>query len=457
MGFLASLFGQKNSPAPRAAAPRPAAVPLAAPEEPAEPAPGTLGSTAPVLDEATLAALLAEARAHLERKDLPAALQLYEQIAAADLDLSGPFTTISGDLGATGHIEAVIEFLAPRYDPASHGLPAGINLLQAYLHQRNPVAAGELIDLLTPLIATYSMRDRFDGFRTAVQQLLAATPAEASGPARSAATDIRLISISRPIWTYGLEDGENLLPTKNPRARRIGLMPLALVVEGTKPNTMAPPDHPLAGVVRGLPLALAEVCWFCAGYRPVAMSGLTPDNTLLLSPMVFRGEQIRRLFPRDQEPLDYAIAGTVHSTADGRLAALEFTIWDTRKNKLLKALRHEGPDALAQAWPQVLAYIEATKPSTAPLAYTAPADPLGHAAALDEVAHFFLAEKGVLPVEKLAPHAPRLAALAAHATAHPGAPAARLAFFATLRHCANLGLEVPPESAATADSLAGTP
>ena len=203
MGFFASLFGQKTSPAPRTAVAASPAPTFAGQPAPASggPLPGQESLARQPLPEGALEvpALLAQAREHLDRQDLPTALQLYEQIAATDGDLGGPLTTISGDLGATGHLEALIEFLAPRYDPAAHGMAPGINLLQAYLHRRNAGAAQQLLDLLTPLVTTYSMRDRLDGFRCAIAELRAAAPAEPTpaGPA----PDIQLINISRPIWT----------------------------------------------------------------------------------------------------------------------------------------------------------------------------------------------------------------------------------------------------------------
>ncbi|MFT3830553.1 MAG: hypothetical protein QM691_12700 [Opitutaceae bacterium] len=458
MGFFSSLFGQKSPPAARPPAPARADAPPA----PAAAAPlgsAVFGTTEPVGAPIPLApttldvpAQLDEARALLDNKDLPAALQIYEQIAAAEGDLAEPFARISGDLGATGHIDALIDFLAPRYEPALHGLPPGINLLQAYLHRRNPVAAQELLDLLVPLVTTYSMRDRLDGFRCAILELRATAPAET--PVAPAAADINLINISKPVWTYGLEQGENLLPTKNHRVRHLAVAPFALVVEGLTEGKMAPADHPLAPLTRGLPFALAEACWFAPAYRPVALTGLDPEKDLLRLPRAFRAEQISQLFPKKEEPIDYAISGTVHASAAGALAAVELTIWDIRKHKLLKSLRFDGADAVARAWPTLLGYIEAAKPGPAPLEYALPADPAAHAVALDHVLHFFLVEKNVLPPERLAPHEPRLAALADYATAHADVPVPRLLLFAALRHCQALGLAVPPEIAAAAERLA---
>lgn len=456
MGFFASLFGQNPQPRQESATPRagsPSVLPATAP---AGPLPGQEGVTIQPqssVETADVPSLLTAARGHLDRQDLPAALQIYEQIAEMPGDLGAAFTTISGDLGATGNIDAMVEFFAPRYDPSLHGLPPGINLLQAYLHRRDVFAAQQLLDLLSPLVTTYSMRDRLDGFRSALAQLRSADAPEA---APTTAPDVALINISKPIWTYGLADGENTLPTKNHRARRLAILPLALVGPGIPAGQIAPSDHPLASLVRGLVFALAEACWFAPAYRPVAMTGIDPAKNLLLAPRAFSGEQIRQLFPKEKEPVDYAIAGTVQADAQNELAAVEFTIWDVRKNKGLKTLRFEGADAVNQAWPLLLGYIEAAKPGPAPISYTLPADPARHAVALDHVLHFFLAEKGVLAAEKLAPHEARLAAVAAYAESQGDAVVARFAVIAAAHHCRNLGLSLSPELEARVQRLSGT-
>lgn len=400
---------------------------------------------------------LDQARALLDQKDLPAALALYERIAATDGDLAEPFARISGDLGATDHIDAMIDFMAPRFDPAQHGLPAGINLLQGYLHQKNPVAAQELLDLLTPLVTTYSMRDRLDGFRCAILEQRASQPpvgAALPPPGAGAAPDIQLINISKPIWTYGAAGGEALLPEKSPRTRLLAIMPFALVGEGLPAGKIPPADHPLAALARGLPFALAEACWYAPAYRAVALTGLDPNKNLLVPPRVFSAGQIRDLFPRKEEPLDYAICGTIRAGTAGALAGIEFVIWNIRKNKLLKSLRLDDADALARGWPLLLGYIEAAKPSPASFDYATPADPAAHAAALDHVLHFFLVEKNVLPPEKLAPHEPRLTALADYAEATPGAAVPKFALQAALQHCTALGLAIPPAIGETAERLA---
>lgn len=74
-------------------------------------------------------------REALQRKDLPAALSLYEeslsragQPAPSDLLMQ-----MSGDLGNAGHVNEIIALIAPRFDAAQHGLEVGNNLIKANL------------------------------------------------------------------------------------------------------------------------------------------------------------------------------------------------------------------------------------------------------------------------------------------------------------------------------------
>jgi hypothetical protein len=459
VGFFSSLFGLKTSPAPRASAAAPVVVVDDAPPRgraASGPLPGQDGAAVQTAAarELDVPAMLTEARDYLDRQDLPPALLLYEQIAQSAPALASAMTTISGDLGATGHIEALIEFVAPRYEPMAHGVTAGINLLQAFLHQRNVGAAQQLHDVMRHFSAP-GLRARLDGFQTAITKMRGEIAAEApAAPAGAPEANVQLINISKPIWAYGLQqEGDTVLPTKAGRTRCIGFLPIALSGEGVADNTLVPASHPLASLVRGLPLALAEACWFVPTYRPVAVCGIDPQKSLLILPRAFGGEQARQLFPQEVEPLDFAVAGAVQAAADGTLRAVEFTLWEVRKARLMKTFSAEGPAAVAKAWSQLLGYLEATKPVNSLMPYAAPADPAAHAVVLDQVLHFFLAEKKVLPLERLAPHAPRLAALATYAQAHPEATVPRLTFFSALHHCQAMGLAVPPELVAAAEKL----
>src|ERR1700722_17733771 len=99
----------------------------------------------------TTLARLHAAREKLDAKDLAGALAIYEEVLAVAGDRADVLVTISGDLGSTGHAGQVIELVAPRYDADRHGPATGMNLLQAYLAQRDAGAAQHILDILFSL------------------------------------------------------------------------------------------------------------------------------------------------------------------------------------------------------------------------------------------------------------------------------------------------------------------
>jgi tetratricopeptide (TPR) repeat protein len=71
------------------------------------------------------------ARDFLEHHDSQSAIQIYKQVlSSADIAEDG-IMMISGDLGNNGYIEEIIELFLPVFDVHTHGIQAGLNLVQA--------------------------------------------------------------------------------------------------------------------------------------------------------------------------------------------------------------------------------------------------------------------------------------------------------------------------------------
>src|SRR5207253_11524863 len=131
------------------------------------------------------------------------------------------------------------ELVAPRYDLEKHGSAAGINLLQAYLATRNPEAAQHLLDLLFSL-GRPELEDRLIGFSRAIAELIESE----SAPTYTRPEDARisLVTISKPMWFYGLEEiAPRLLPTKEGRLRRVAFAQCALAGVENPVEFMAQP------------------------------------------------------------------------------------------------------------------------------------------------------------------------------------------------------------------------
>src|SRR5271155_2914699 len=168
----------------------------------------------------TILSRLHAAREKLDAKDLPGAMAIYEEVLAVGGDRADVLVTISGDLGSTGNIPQIIELIAPRYDALRHGPATGINLVQAYLAVRDADAAQHVLDILFSLNRP-ELQDRLFGFSNAVAELIQngvvkGIPQFNSQSDENAANavGVALVTISRPIWSYGLESIDGVLPKK---------------------------------------------------------------------------------------------------------------------------------------------------------------------------------------------------------------------------------------------------
>ncbi len=404
---------------------------------------------------------LTAARERLEARDLPGAVAIYEEVLAVAGERADVLVTISGDLGSTGHIAPIIDLIAPRYDAERHGPATGLNLLQAYLAARDPEAAQHVLDLLFSLQRP-ELEERLYGFSNAIAELMAqgvvaglpGVPAEVSGGAAgSTAQKISLVSVSKPIWFYGLESlAEEILPAAG-RPRRIAFAQLALppadpTAAGSADATHEPGDA-LGQLARGLPLWLSEMFFFSALYAPIAAVGLAEESEGRRRPTRFPAEwttdNLRQLVDTTEGGLDYIFTGALRERAGD--FELILRVWEVRKFRERKQFTAKWTAATAEAeWTklgaEVRAFMEWTPfPSGQGLAYAPPPAPGAWAELLAASLGLFLAEKKLLTTDLLPPLDAAWTAWARHAAS---TPAASLAWLTLGRRAASLGLPPPP-------------
>ncbi|MBM3851559.1 MAG: hypothetical protein FJ399_00225 [Verrucomicrobia bacterium] len=399
-------------------------------------------------------ARLAAARARLEAKDLPGAMAIYEElITAGSGDRADVLVAISGDLGMHGHVAEIIELVAPRYDADRHGPATGLNLLQAYLAVRNADAAQHVLDILFALQRP-ELEDRLHGFSNAIAELLATPEQVATGPGGLAdAPKIGLITVSKPVWFYGLEPlTAQLLPPKEGRLRRIAFAQLAQPGHEVDAKEMRRPEDELGRLARGIPLWFAETFFFSALYAPVAAVAFrTPpagqgENHHVVFGAEWTTENLRQLVETSGEGFDYIVTGALKAAAgDSELLLRVWEVKTFRERKVFNArwTPATADAALARIHAEVRAYME-WSPASAALAYTVPAQPRGWIDTLGAALGLFLVEKTILPVDQLAPVEEDLRQVAQRATQ---GEAASLAFLSLRARAVKLGLAQPLEAA----------
>ncbi len=391
---------------------------------------------------------LAAAREMLGLKDLPGAMAIYEQVLGSAGDRADILVTISGDLGSHGYVQQIVELVAPRYDADRHGPATGLNILQAYMALRNAGAAQHVLDLLFSLNRP-ELEERLYGFSNAIADLMAdATPPPSTvegsgtpGEIPAGVARVSLISISKPIWSYGLEPfGLPILPSKEGKFRRVAFAQLAVPGAYKEINeAMKAPEDELGRLSRALPLWLAETFYFSPHYAPLAAIGMMDDPAagkfLALFPTEWTSENLRQLVDSNADPLDYIFTGALRQTSgDWELLLRVFEVKKFRERKTFSArwTPLTADVELAKLQESIRLFME-WSPEKTGLPYSAPAHPRAWLDALGHSLALFLADKNVLPG---VPPALNWDALASQAST---TPSASLAWLTARQRAAKLG------------------
>lgn len=462
MGFFDRFRSKKNDTAP---------VPVADAVQPAAPAPEPVQaapSAAPAENTSagTIKSRLLDANARLQARDLPAAMLIYEELLRAAGDRADVLVTISADLGTAGYIPQIIELVAPHYDAERHGPATGINLLQAYLATRNTTAAQHLLDILFALERA-ELEERLHGFSNALAELIEAEkrgelPASGASshdgrPAAEPKT-INLCSISRPIWSYGLENVPGVLPApkENPRLRRIAFGQISIlgIEQAEAIEKSRQPEDELSRFTRGFPLWLSETFYYSPDYNPIAALALFAKDHYAIFPVEWTKSNIEQLVASSPDGLDYVFTGALRQK-DG-VTELIVRLWEVKKLRERKQFHAAWTAAtadaeLAKLHEQIRVFMEWRQEPGAP-ACTMPASPCAWCQMLGASLSLFLAQKGALPVSHITAPAAALAQAAGHAANSDRETFAYLTLAARARH---LGL--PDALPATAPTLANSP
>lgn len=455
MGFFDRFTTKKPEPAATSASAREPAASVASSPTTTAGAPAAATGVKP---------RLAAAREKLEAKDLPGALAIYEELLATAGDRPDVLVTISGDLGTHGHVAEIIELIAPRYDAERHGPATGLNLLQAYLAVRNADAAQHVLDILFALNRP-ELEERLFGFSNAIAEILASPTAGIAAPGPGAPPDaakIGLITISKPIWFYGLEAlATQLLPPKEGRLRRIAFAQLAQpgqTEKGGAAQGVKQPEDELGRLARAIPLWLHETFYFSAFYAPSAALGVqsTPEagSQFVTFGAEWTLENLRQLVETTEGGLDYIVTGGLRNTAgDYELVLRVWEVKGFRERKVFTARWTPATvdEALSQLHSQLRGYME-WSPAKAAFAYTSATQPRTWLETLGASLGLFLTEKSILPPDLLRPVEEELKQAAAGAAA---SEVASLAFLTAQARAAKLGLPAAVEATLAPSPLVG--
>lgn len=398
----------------------------------------------PAADIGPVSPKLVEALELLEVRNIDDAKKIYEEILTSTAgDRPDVLARISGDLGSTGNVAALIELIGLRYDSQRHGPATGINLLQAYLALNNPEAAQHVLDLLFDLKRP-ELEDRLWGFSNAISELLANLRG-ASSQART--SNINLVTISKPIWAYGIENIPDLLPPKGDQVKTIAIGQLALLGVDDIEKKATNPEDALGRFSRGFPLWLAETLYFSPQYATLAAIGLKEKAHYALFSTEWTADNIRQVIDSNSAKIDYIITGALREQ-DGDFS-LTLRLWEIKGFRERKAFEANWTPStadaeLAKLHEQIRLFFE-WKPAEG-LTYATPASATAWIDTLGASLSTFLVDKKVLPQEQLADLPSPLADPASN-------EAAALTHLTLADRCNRLGITPPSETIPESDLI----
>lgn len=209
------------------------------------------------------------ARAELQQRNLPAAMDLYrESLAAAGRPVPvDMLMQISGDLGNQGCLAEILELAEPLFDINQHGLQVGNNLIKAHVDLGHFDAAQRLLDSLYALKRP-DWKPNLAFWDTEIQkQRLAAVPPIPLEPKPKGS----MYTIAGPIWLPESSSAAELFPAQTedvPMVAFIGSSAETGHAGKAVERQMA--DNP-GRLSRALPLFLAEQVNFCSQARTMAL------------------------------------------------------------------------------------------------------------------------------------------------------------------------------------------
>jgi hypothetical protein len=405
----------------------------------------------PVPENVGVVPRLAAARDRLDARDLPGAMAIYEEILAVGGDRADVLVTISGDLGSTGNIPQIIELVAPRYDARRHGPATGMNLVQAFLAVRDADAAQHVLDMLFELNRP-ELEDRLHGFSNAIAELMnqgevAGIPGVDAAALAPVDPGVALITISKPIWSYGLEEFEGILPKKEGKMRRVAFTQLSLpgAYSDVEAALRAPEDE-VGRLSRAVPLWFAETFYYSPIYSSVAALGCMHDKGGIKRPVILPAdwsvENLRKLVETTPGGLDYIFMGSLKREAAELvlvLRVIEVKKFRERKVFTVRWTAATADAELTKIHEAIRGYMEwSPYPEGAALPYSVQSSPTAWLDALGALLGLFFVEKKLLPREQLPALSPTFDLFATHAFSPP---ASSLAWISLRSRATALGLQ----------------
>lgn len=320
------------------------------------------------------------ARTALKSKDLETALALYrESLSRAPRPAPGDLLMqISGDLGNAGHLPEILQLVEPHFDPATHGLQVGNNLIKAHLDLGQSDAARRIVNQLYALKRP-DWKENLSFWDTE----LAKVRVGLAQPETPQSIQVAMLSIQGPVWLKPESPAAELFPAKSPDGPTICFLgSTAEIATNSKRVQQQLSDAP-GRLSRAVPLFLAEAVEFGSNARVQTLVPWIVGDTpgFVLGGVPWTDEDAANYSRQGETKSDFAVVTHLKPNADPW--TLELRLIRTIDGKCVGTLEtsfpmarpEEGLPGFARQLLALLAQQADVEPSPAPAACQIPIAP----------------------------------------------------------------------------------
>ena len=290
------------------------------------------------------------ARHKLNEKNIESAKELLKIALSEGHVTQEALLVISGELGAKGYSKELIELVEPVYDFNKNDIRVGLNLLQAYLQNKEIEKGENLLNKLMMLErpdlknALLKISNKFDKLK--IEE-------KASTPKKD--VQINMMVLDNPVWGHGLKTSKWFINNKEVKGN-IAVLPYADETIKEKEIKGYQRDNETSMLSRGIPLYVSEMINYYTDYNNKVVMPFVRDFGPVITNKQYNEaalEDIGNKINADivitgsvmNAEIGYLIKNTIYNMNDKSSKKIEMFIqkenFGNRFNEMIKELRSE--------------------------------------------------------------------------------------------------------------------
>lgn len=290
------------------------------------------------------------ARHELNEKNIESAKEFLKIALSQGHVTQETLLVISGELGAKGYSKELIELVEPVYDFNKNDIRVGLNLLQAYLQNKEIEKGENLLNKLMMLErpdlknALLKISNKFDKLK--IEE-------KASTPKKD--VQINMMVLDNPVWGHGLKTSKWFINNKEVKGN-IAVLPYADETIREKEIKGYQKDNETSILSRGIPLYVSEMINYYTDYNNKVVMPFVRDFGPVITNKQYNEaalEDIGNKINADivitgsvmNAEIGYLIKNTIYNMNDKSSKKIEMFIqkenFGNRFNEMIKELRSE--------------------------------------------------------------------------------------------------------------------